>query len=34
MRRLLGQELGFRTNLRNRHIDEERYINMSLGVRR
>ena len=34
MRGLLGENLGFRTNSRHTHIDGDRYIGMSLDVRR
>jgi len=34
MRGLLGENLGFRTNERHRHIDDQRYIRMALDVRR
>ena len=34
MRGLLGENLGFRTNSRHQHIDGDRYIGMSLDVRR
>jgi len=34
MRGLLGANLGFGTNTRHRHIEDDRYIRMSLDVRR